>query len=92
VPYRIGVTLEHFAQDAHLTHISAIIWVETAGQKTIVIGKKGSVLKHIGQLARLDIEKLLASRVFLQLWVKVKAGWCNNERDLQSIEYFDFFE
>jgi GTP-binding protein Era len=92
VPYRLGVTIEHFAQDERLVHISAIIWVETVGQKTIIIGKKGGFLKQIGQLARLDIEKLLGNRVFLQLWVKVKAGWCDNEQDIQQIEYFDSFE
>jgi len=89
VPYKIGVNIEHFASDDRLTHISAIIWVESAGQKNIVIGKKGSVLKKIGQLARHDIEKIVDTKVFLQLWVKVKEGWCDNERDLQQIEYFE---
>jgi len=89
VPYKIGVNIEHFASDNKLTHISAIIWVESVGQKNIVIGKKGAVLKKIGQLARQDIEKMVETKVFLQLWVKVKEGWCDNERDLQQIEYFE---
>lgn len=87
LPYRLTVQIEHFSSEAHLTHISAVIWVETEGQKAIVIGKKGQVLKKIGEIARQEIEILLENKVFLQLWVKVKTGWSNNEQLLQQLGY-----
>jgi GTP-binding protein Era len=61
--------------------------VEKPGQKTIIIGKNGLQLKNVGQAARLDMEKLFGSKVFLQLWVKVKQGWSDSERALQSLGY-----
>jgi len=87
LPYRLTVQIEHFSSEKNLTHISALIWVERQGQKTIVIGKKGKVLKAIGVEARLEMEALLECKVFLQLWVKVKQGWCDDERALQQLGY-----
>ncbi len=87
LPYRLTVQIEHFSSEKNLTHISALIWVERQGQKTIVIGKKGKLLKAIGVEARLDMEALLECKVFLQLWVKVKQGWCDDERALQQLGY-----
>jgi GTP-binding protein Era len=87
LPYRLTVQIEHFSSDKKLTHISALIWVERQGQKVIVIGKKGRLLKAIGVEARLDMEALLECKVFLQLWVKVKQGWCDDERALQQLGY-----
>ncbi|NJO17264.1 MAG: GTPase Era [Thioploca sp.] len=87
LPYRLTVQIEHFANQEHFTHISAIIWVERPGQKVIVIGKQGSVLKAVGQEARQDIETMIAGKVFLQLWVKVKEKWCDDENALRQLGY-----
>lgn len=87
LPYRLTVQVEHFSSDKKLTHIAAIIWVETKGQKGIVIGSRGTVLKLVGEAARKDIEVMLEKKVFLQLWVKVKQGWCDDDRALQQLGY-----
>ncbi len=87
LPYRLTVQIEHFANQDHFTHISAIIWVERPGQKVIVIGKQGSVLKAVGEEARKDIETMIAGKVFLQLWVKVKEKWCDDENALRQLGY-----
>ena len=71
----------------HITKIYALIWVERETQKNIVIGKQGEFLKSIGMEARKDIEALIDSKVYLQLWVKVKSGWSDNERALQSLGF-----
>lgn len=87
LPYRLTVQVEHFADEAGLTHISTVIWVERDSQKGIVIGKQGKLLKQVGSDARTDIEALLDRKVFLQLWVKVKAGWSDDERALRQLGY-----
>jgi GTP-binding protein Era len=87
LPYQLTVQIEHFSSEKNLTNISAIIWVERQSQKAIVIGKKGKVLKIVGEEARKDIEILLNCKVFLQLWVKVKQGWCDDERSLRQLGY-----
>ncbi len=89
LPYRLTVQTEHFSPDQDLTRISAIIWVEHHGQKVIVIGKKGQGLKAVGEEARHDIEMMLGRKVYLQLWVKIKQGWCDDERALQQLGYFE---
>jgi GTP-binding protein Era len=85
LPYRLSVQIEHFSADKNLVHISAIIWVEKSSQKAIVIGSHGQQLKVIGESARQDIEILLESKVFLQLWVKVKEKWSSSEQALQQL-------
>lgn len=87
VPYGITVEIEAFEHDGELLTISALILVEREGQKRIVIGDKGSVLKTIGRDARLDIEKMFESKVMLNLWVKVRRGWSDDERALRSLGY-----
>jgi GTP-binding protein Era len=87
LPYRLTVQIEHFSSEKKLTHISAIIFVERQGQKPIVIGSGGKVLKEVGEAARKDMENMLGCQVFLRLWVKVKPGWCDNERLLQQLGY-----
>jgi len=87
LPYQISVEIEQFSEEETITKISAIIWVERDGQKAIVIGKSGAMLKKIGSQARQDIEKLLDKKVFLQLWVKIKADWSDNERALRQLGY-----
>ena len=68
---------------------SLINWVERLGQKTIVIGKDGEMLKSVGTDARIDIERLIDQKVYLQLWVKVKKNWSDNERAMQSLGFND---
>ncbi|RLA23419.1 MAG: GTPase Era [Gammaproteobacteria bacterium] len=89
LPHAITVEIESYEDSEKLVRIQAIIWVERDGQKTIVIGEKGKVLKTIGQRARIDIEQLVGKKVYLGLWVKVKKGWSDNERALQSLGYLD---
>lgn len=87
VPYATTVEVEAFEDAEDLARISAVIWVERAGQKAIVIGKQGALLKRIGQAARLEMEKMFGRRVYLQLWVKVREGWSDDEQALRSLGY-----
>jgi GTP-binding protein Era len=89
LPYRISVEIERFNEEERLTRIHALIWVEKPGQKAIVIGQQGRLLKEIGTQARLDLEQLLERKVFLELWVKVREGWSDDERTLQQLGYHD---
>ncbi|MGB1092682.1 MAG: GTPase Era [Oceanobacter sp.] len=89
LPYEMTVEIEEFTHDGHLAEISALILVERASQKRIVIGDGGSRIKRIGQDARLDMETLFDCKVMLNLWVKVKAGWSDDERALRSLGYDD---
>lgn len=89
LPYSITVEIEEFLHSGSLVEISALILVERPSQKAIVIGDKGSRLKQIGQEARLDMEDLFDCKVMLNLWVKVKAGWSDDERALRSLGYDD---
>ncbi len=72
LPYAVKISIESFKQEGKLLRISAVIFVNRAGQKAIIIGDKGSRLKDIGTQARLDLERHFNTKVFLQLWVKVK--------------------
>jgi GTP-binding protein Era len=88
VPHSVAVYVESMkAQDNGVVHISAVILVERDSQKGIIIGKNGSMLKKIGQTARQDIERLLGSRIFLELWVKVKKDWRNQDVALRELGY-----
>ncbi|MBT3196887.1 MAG: GTPase Era [Gammaproteobacteria bacterium] len=87
LPYALTVEIEQFKEEGKMTHIAAVIWVERAGQKGIVIGKKGARLRSVGKEAREELEKLLSRKIFLQLWVKVRAGWSDDDRALQSLGY-----
>ncbi len=89
VPYALTVEMERYEEHENLTKIYAIIWVERLGQKTIVIGKDGEMLKSVGTDARIDIERLIDQKVYLQLWVKVKKNWSDNERAMQSLGFND---
>jgi len=89
LPYALTVEIERYEEKPGITKIYAIIWVERVGQKNIVIGKDGEMLKKVGTDARLDIEKLIEKKVYLQLWVKVKKGWSDSERALQSLGFND---
>lgn len=89
VPYGTTVEIEQFSYDEEEARwlVNALILVERAGQKKIVIGDKGSVIKQIGSQARKDLMNLLDARVHLELWVKVKANWADDERALASLGY-----
>jgi GTPase len=87
LPYALTVEIERYDTEPGITKIYAIIWVERATQKNMVIGKQGHMLKKVGSDARVDIEKLIDQKVYLQLWVKVKRGWSDNERALQSLGF-----
>lgn len=88
IPHSIAVEVEEFKErDNDDVYIRATIFVERDSQKGIVIGAKGSLLKKIGQEARKDIEALLGCKVFLDLWVKVKADWRNKDKALKQFGY-----
>ncbi len=89
IPYAAAVKIEEFDESARprLVKIRAIIFVERDSQKAIVIGKKGSMLKTIGQEAREELEKLLDCKVFLELWVKVWKNWRKDPRALRELGY-----
>jgi len=89
LPYDLTVEIEKFKEEKNRLHIHALIWVERKNQKAIVIGDKGSRLKNVGTQARQDMEKLFNKKIFLEIWVKVKEGWSDDERALQSLGYKD---
>ena len=89
LPYSLTVEIEQYKQEDELIRISAVIYVERSGQKSIVIGKKGELLKAVGREARIEMEGLFDSKVFLELWVKVRDGWSDNERMLKNLGYND---
>lgn len=89
VPYGLTVEIECFKAEKRALHIHALIWVEKKGHKSIVIGSKGERLKEVGREARQDMEKSFERKVFLQLWVKVKEGWADDERALRSLGYHE---
>ena len=90
LPYSSTVEVEEFKEDNGLLRISAAILVERNGQKKMVVGAGGDRIKKIGTEARKDMEKLFDSKVFLKLFVKVKAGWSDDARALKSLGYNDF--
>ncbi|MDR0268976.1 GTPase Era [Paenibacillus sp.] len=88
VPHSIAVTIEDMrVQDNGVVYISAVIFVERDSQKGIIIGKQGALLKEVGKQARQDIQNLLGSKIFLELWVKVKKDWRNQERVLRDLGF-----
>ena len=87
LPYRLAVEIEQFRREKRVVHVRAVVWVERSSQKGIVIGKGGRVLKAVGAEARANMESLFGSRVHLEIWVKARAGWSNDERVLRSLGY-----
>ena len=90
LPYESTVEIEEFKEEEKLLRISAAILVERDVQKKMVVGAGGSRIKMIGTEARKDMEKLFDNKVFLRLFVKVKAGWSDDARALKSLGYDDF--
>jgi len=89
LPYSLTVEVEQFEEEDGMFRIGTVVYVERSGQKSIVIGKKGEQLKLIGKDARLEMEQLFGCKVFLQIWVKVREGWSDNERMLKNLGYND---
>lgn len=87
LPYSTCVQIEKLTHEERLIRIEALIWVEREGQKKIVVGEKGHMLREIGTRARLELEQFYHKKVFLKLWVKVKSKWSENMRTL--LEYSD---
>jgi len=86
LPYSLAVEVNEFKVEEGLTRISATIFVDKTNQKGIVIGKNGEKLKKISSEARIDMEKLLMTKVFLQVWVKVKSGFADEAKFLKQFE------
>ncbi len=88
IPHAVAVEMiEVKERDNGMVYAAANIYVERESQKGIIVGKKGAMLKEIGQRARKDIEVLLGSKVFLELWVKVKKDWRNKEIHLRNFGF-----
>jgi GTPase len=87
LPYATTVVVERFEESPRLTKISATIYCEREGQKRILIGKGGSMLKKIGTAARIDIERLLGTKVFLELFVKVEPGWRESRGFVDQLDW-----
>ena len=87
LPFSVAVQIESFTEEGQLARIAAIVYVEKESQKAIVIGKRGELLKAVGTEARIEMERLFGMKVFLQLWVKVKEGWRQDEQMLSALGY-----
>ncbi len=87
LPYSTGVEIEKFEDERGMRRIHAAIVVRREGHKAIIIGSGGSKLKQIATAARLDMEKLFGGKVYLQVWVKVRSGWTDDEAALRRMGY-----
>jgi GTP-binding protein Era len=87
IPYSVTVMIDEFEEGAKLTRIAATIYCEREGQKAILIGKGGQMLKKIGTAARLQIEKMIGMRVFLELFVKVHSGWRESRDFVEDLDW-----
>ena len=87
VPHGIAIEIERMKENKNVTAINASIYCEKASHKGIIIGKNGEMLKKIGTLAREDIEKMLDKKVYLELWVKVKNDWRNNNSLIKNFGF-----
>lgn len=87
LPYGLTVQVERLVREKSGLAINAVIWVERDSQKGMVVGKHGGVLKKVGRSARLEISERQEQPVHLELWVKVKSNWADNEKDLMNLGY-----
>jgi len=87
VPHAVSVMIEQFQESPRMTRIAAVIFCEREGQKAILLGKGGQMLKKIGTAARLDIEKMVGTKVFLELFVKIKAGWRDSRTFVEELDW-----
>ncbi len=89
LPYHLSITIDEFKERNNVLHIHACIWVEKKGQKSIVIGKEGGVLKAVGKEARKDLEEMFDKKVNLKTWVKVKKNWTDSAQALKQFGYYE---
>jgi GTP-binding protein Era len=87
IPYQTAININEFKEKESLIKIQADIIVQRESQKAIILGEKGSMIKKLGTMARMDIEKFLQQKIFLQLFVKVKPKWRDNELQLKEYGY-----
>ncbi|MDP1789893.1 MAG: KH domain-containing protein, partial [Methylibium sp.] len=87
LPYTSTVVIDEFKEEGALRRIAATIIVEREAHKGMVIGDKGERLKRIGTDARVELERLMGGKVFLEIWVKVRSGWADDEARLKSYGY-----
>ena len=87
LPYSLTVEVEEFKREKRILRIGAIVWVERKGQKQIVIGKGGDVLKFVGSKARKALQELFEEKIYLRLWVKVSRDWSDSERALRQFGF-----
>ena len=87
IPYSVEVDIEEYNEETRIDRIRAIIYVDRESQKSIVIGHQGKMLKKVGTEARLDLEKFLEKKVFLELFVKVDPNWRNDDKKLKRFGY-----
>ncbi|MFI4937574.1 MAG: GTPase Era [Candidatus Berkiellales bacterium] len=89
IPYALTVEIEKCETQQNMLLIHALIWTEREGQKSIIIGANGNMLKEVGSRARADLERHFEQKVCLKLWVKVKESWSDDVRALQSLGYVE---
>jgi GTP-binding protein Era len=87
IPYATTVIVDNFEEGNRLTRIAATIYCERDGQKGILVGKRGQMLKKIGTAARLQIERMLSKKVFLELYVKVQPGWRDSRQFVEELDW-----
>jgi GTPase len=87
LPYATAVVIDSFEEGPKLTRVSATIYCEREGQKAILIGKRGQMLKRIGTSARMQIERMLQTRIFLELYVKVRANWRQSPEFVEELDW-----
>jgi len=87
VPYSVAVQVDECVMDGTMLRVTATIWVEREGQKAIVIGQGGALLKQVGRAARLEMEREFGHKVFLRMWVKVRENWADDERALATLGF-----
>jgi len=87
LPYRCEAVVDSFREEGRLRRIEATLWVERDSHKPIVIGAQGATLKRISTEARKDMERLFDGKVYLQVWVKVRRGWTDDQRMLRQLGY-----
>ena len=87
IPHAVGVIVDQFEEGERLTRIAATIYCDRASQKAILVGKGGQMLKKIGTTARLDIEKMVRTKVFLELFVKVQPGWRESQQFVEELDW-----
>jgi GTPase len=92
IPYATTVIVDNFEEGARLTRVAATIYCERAGQKGILVGKGGQMLKKIGTAARLQIERMMGTKVFLELYVKAEPGWRDSRRFVEELDWRRQFE